>query len=202
MRKSTIYLFILGVSVVVLAALGSTGLVVSAQNSNSSMTMTNTSKPKKTRKPRAMATSSGRCDPEKHEQTDLSGTYTGKARHNNGPAEDATLTITGNNFSYTAGSDSRSGRVTAVTTCGYTAVTMMMGDLTPPTPSPNPPPALQAVSLRAKKVGDNLTLASVPGEKEQIWFSTSGSGATKKKTRKHRTTKKTDTATPPAKTTP
>ena len=28
-----------------------------------------------------MARTSGRCDPTKQEQTDLSGTYTGKARH-------------------------------------------------------------------------------------------------------------------------
>ena len=49
MRKSTIYLFVLGVAVVVMTALASAGLVVSAQNSNSSMTMapTNESKPKR-----------------------------------------------------------------------------------------------------------------------------------------------------------
>ncbi len=84
MRKSTIYLFVLGV--VVMTALASAGLVVSAQNSNSSTTMapTNESKPKPTRrrgrrapkKPAADAADataampaakpakkSGRCDP-------------------------------------------------------------------------------------------------------------------------------------------
>jgi hypothetical protein len=203
-RKSTIYLYVLGLVVMVVAALASTGLVVSAQNSNSSMTSTtNTSKPKSKRtKKTAMAKTSGRCDPTQQEQTDLSGTYTGKANHGNGePAQDATLTITGNNFTMTSGSETHSGRITAVKTCGYIGVTMMMGDLTPPTPSPNPPAALPAVSLTAKKVGDKLWLKSVPGEKMQVSFTPAGGGAMKKP-RKHRTTKKTDTAAPPAKTTP
>ena len=205
MRKSTIYLYVLGLVVMVAAALASTGLVVSAQNSKSSMTMTESKpKPKKPKKPKAdtMAQTSGRCDPAKQEQTDLSGTYTGKADHGNGqPPQDTTLTITGNNFSMTSGSETHSGRITAVTTCGYIGVTMMMGDLTPPTPSPNPPAALPAVSLRAKKVGDKLWLKSVPGEKMQVSFMPSGGGAMKKPRKHKTTTKKTDTAAP-AKTTP
>src|SRR5690349_11849575 len=40
----------------------------------------------------------GRCDPMQQEQTDLSGSYTGKLKHGDQPAMDATLTITGNNF--------------------------------------------------------------------------------------------------------
>jgi hypothetical protein len=200
--RKTIYLFSLGLVVVILATLASAGLVVSAQNANSSMTATETAKAKP-RKHRTQKASTGRCDPTQQEQTDLSGTYTGKARHGNEPAVDATLTVTGNNFTMTSGSETHSGRITAVTTCGYTGVTMMMGDLTPPTPGPNPPPALPAMSLRAKKVGNSLTLTSVPGEPKSVWFSTSGSGM-KAKSRKHRTTKKTGTApaAPPAKTTP
>lgn len=197
MRKSTIYLFTLGLVVVVLMAVASAGLVVSAQNANSSMTMEKPAKPKKSRKPKATGT--GRCDPMQQEQVDLSGTYTGKMRHENGPAEDATLTVTGNNFTATSGSDTRSGRITAVSTCGYIAVTMMMGDLTPPAPSPNPPPALPAMSLRAKKVGNGLTLTSVPGEPKQVWFSTSGSGA---KPKSHRAKSKKMAPAAPAKTTP
>jgi hypothetical protein len=188
----------------IVVALASTGLVVSAQNSNSSTTATNTAKPrpKKTKKT-AMASTSGRCDPTKQEQTDLSGTYTGKADHGNGqPPQDTTLTITGNNFTMTSGSETHTGRITAVTTCGYIGVTMMMGDLTPPTPSPNPPAALPAVSLRAKKVGDKLWLKSVPGEKMQVSFTPTGGGGGMKKPRKHKsTTKKTEPAAPP-KTTP
>lgn len=201
MRKSTIYLFVLGLAVVAMTALASAGLVVSAQNSNSSMTMSapkNTNKAGTTRRRKKVtaAKPSGRCDPMKQEQADLSGTYTGKVKHGTEAAMDATLTITGNNFTMASGSDTKSGRVTAVTTCGYTAATFMMGDLTPPPPGPNPPPALPAMSLRAKKVGNNLTLTSVPGEPEKISF-VSGSGA-KKAPRKHRTTRKPKTgATPP-----
>ena len=199
MRK-TIYLFSLGLVVVILATLASAGLVVSAQNANSSATMTETAKAKP-RKPRTQKTWTGRCDPTKQEQTDLSGTYTGKAKHGTEPAQEATLTVTGNNFTMTSGSETHSGRITAVTTCGYTGVTMMMGDLTPPPPGPNPPPALPAMSLRAKKVGNSLTLTSVPGEPKSVWFSTSGSGM-KAKPRKHKAKAKTGEPTPPAKTTP
>jgi len=202
--RKTIYLFTLGLVVLILATLASAGLVVSAQNANSSTTMTETAKPKPrkpTRKPKAKKTWTGRCDPTKQEQADLSGTYTGKARHDKEPAQDATLTITGNNFSMTSGSETHTGRITAVTTCGYTGVTMMMGDLTPPPPGPNPPPALPAMSLRAKKVGNSLTLTSVPGEPKQVWFSTSGSGM-KAKPRKHKAKAKTSEPAAPPKTTP
>ena len=202
MRKSTIYIFVLGLAVVILTTLASAGLVVSAQNSNSSAAAnTNSAAPKK-HKPRARAKGTGRCDPAtKQEQVDLSGTYTGKARHGSEKPEEATLTITGNNFTMTSGSETHTGRVTAVNTCGYTAVTMMMGDLTPPTPGPNPPAALPAMSLRAKKVGNNLTLTSVPGEPKSVWFSTSGSGM-KGKPKKHKAKAKSETKTAPAKTTP
>jgi hypothetical protein len=115
-----------------------------------------------------------RCDPMKQEQTDLSGTYTGKVKHGDEPAMDATLTITGNNFTMNAGSENMSGRVTAVTTCGYTAATFMMGDMTPPAPSANPPAPNKAMSLRVKKVGNGLTLMSVPGEPEKVMFTTGG----------------------------
>ncbi len=218
MRKSTIYLFVLGLAVVATTALVSAGLVVSAQNSNSSTTMapmapTNTAAKKKPRRHKAKAKAAtdagetstaampmpakktGRCDPTQQEQTDLSGTYTGKVKHGNEPVQDATLTVTGNNFTMTSGSDTHSGRITAVTTCGYTAVTIMIGDLTPPPPGPNPPAAKPAMSLRAKKVGDSLTLTSVPGEPQTVSFTTGG-GMMKTRPRKHRSTTKT-TATPP-----
>jgi hypothetical protein len=199
-RKSTIYLFVLGVAVVAMTALASAGLVVSAQNTNSSAATapTNTAAKKKPRRHKVAATTTGRCDPMKQEQADLSGTYTGKVNYPDaGLTGDATLTITGNNFTLTAGSSTQSGRVTAVTTCGYTGATMMFGDLTPRTPSPNPPPALPAVSLRAKKVGDRVTLMTVPGEKRSFSF---GSVAAAKAPRKHRTTRKAKTgaAPPPA----
>lgn len=185
MRKSSICLMVMGLAVVVMAALASAGLVVSAQNSS-----TTTAAPPKPQKV-------GRCDPTQQEQTDLSGTYTGKIDYPDaGLTGDATLTITGNNFTLTAGSASQSGRVTAVTTCNYTGVTMMFGDLTPPTPGPNPPPALPAVSLRAKKVGDRVTLNTVPGEKRMFSFGSAGSGKPAKP-RRPRAKPKAAEATPP-----
>ena len=108
------------------------------------------------------------------EQTDLSGTYTGTVDYpEGGLTGDATLTITGNNFTLTAGSATQSGRVTAVTTRGYTGVTMMFGDLTPPAAGQAPAP-LPAVSLRARRSGDRVTLNSVPGEKRKFSFSVTG----------------------------
>jgi hypothetical protein len=184
-RKSPIYLFVLAVALVAVAALASVSLVVSAQNSNSSTTMTNmgtmsTPKPKVRKK---VARAMPRCDNTKQEQTDLSGTYTGKLKHGDGPTVDATLTINGNNFNGTMGSDTMSGRITAVTTCGYTAVTMM------------PQGAPQAMSLRAKKVGNSLTLTSVPGEPQMVTFTTGG--AMKAKPRKHKAKPKSNPGTPP-----
>ena len=183
MRRSTTYFFIFGLAVVVIAGLASAGLAVSAQNANSSTMMANTSKPKPKHRKKA-APAMPRCDNTKQEQTDLSGTYTGKLKHGDNPVMDATLTITGNNFTATAGSDNHSGRITAVTTCGYTAVTMMMEG------------APAAMSLRAKKVGDNLTLTSVPGEPQKVMFTTGG-GMMKAMPRKHRAKAKAKTGAPP-----
>jgi hypothetical protein len=209
-RKSTIYLFVLGFAVVIVTALASAGLVVSAQNTNSSTTMANTNSGKthKPRKPKTKSTWTGRCDPTKQEQTDLSGDYTGKVNYPDASLTgDATLNIAGNDFTLTAGATTQKGRITAVTTCGYTGATMMFGDLTPPTPSRNPPPALPAVSLRVRKAGTRVTLTSVPGEKRTFSFGTAGTG--KPKPRKHKSKSKTTTTatapttstTPPATTT-
>ena len=206
MRKSRRNLFVIFVALVVVAMFGA-GLVVLAQNANSSTTMANTNtgakkKPRR-RKPKAKTTEAaadtgaampaatpaprrtGRCDPTQQEAADLSGTYSGKVNYPDaGLTGDATLTITGNNFTLTAGSTTQSGRVTAETTCGYTGATMMFGDLTPPTPGPNPPPALPAVSLRVRKMGDHVTLMTVPGEKRS--FSFGSVGAAKRMPRKHK----------------
>ncbi len=193
MRKSTIYLFVLGFAVVVGTALASAGLVVSAQNTNSSTTMAPANKaerkPRKHKAAAATTMTSGRCDNTKQEQTDLSGTYTGKLKHGDNPVTDATLTVTGNTFTATSGSDTHTGKIVAVTTCGYTAVTMMMAG------------APSAMSLRAKKVGDNLTLTSVPGEPQMVTFTTGGGGAMKAKPR-HRKHKATAKPTTGAATTP
>jgi hypothetical protein len=211
MKKSTTCLFILSVAIVI-AALMSIGIGVSAQNANSSTTMmnSNAAKPKTQRRgrrgrapkaaaetpaadtmatmPAAAPKMTGRCDPMQQEQTDLSGTYTGKLKHGNDPVADATLTITGNQFTGTMGGQTVSGRVVAVTTCGYTAVTMMHEGQP------------RAMSLRAKRMGNGLTLTSVPGEPEQIMFTTGGGAM---RPRKHRRmTKKPDAAPAAPKTTP
>ena len=205
MRKSTIYLFVLGFAVVIVTALASAGLVVSAQNTNSSTTMANTKSgtmKHKPRKPKTKSTWTGRCDPTKQEQADLSGDYTGTVNYPDASLTgDATLNIAGNDFTLTAGATTQKGRVTAVTTCGYTGATMMFGDLTPPTPSRNPPPALPAVSLRVRKMGNRVTLMTVPGEKRSFSFGTAGTG--KPRPRKHKGKGKTKTdATAPATTPP
>jgi len=184
-RKSTIYLFVLGFAVVAVTALASAGLVVSAQNTNSSTTMAPEAKAKtthrRTKKKPPPVPWAGPCDNTKQEQTDLSGTYTGKLKHGDGPVMDATLTVTGNTFTATSGSDTHTGKIVAVTTCGYTAVTMMMAG------------APAAMSLRAKKVGDNLSLTSVPGEPQMVSFTTGGTMKTMPRVRKHRAKAKTTT---------
>ena len=201
MRKTT-YPFLLAVIVAVFGSLVTAGFVVSAQNSNSSTTMTNsntnanTSRPRRRQRPRPKPSPSpeatsdmpaatdttaaqtrprtGRCDPNQQEPADLSGTYTGKMQHGD-EVRDATLTISGNNITVTSGADTHTGRITAVTTCGYTAVTIMHGDGGKSEPGKISPPN-KVMSLRAKKVGNSLTLTSVPGEPEKIMF-TSGGGA-------------------------
>lgn len=215
MRRTT-YPFLLAVIVSVFGALVSAGLVVSAQNANSSTTMTNsnanTSKPRRPRRPRpspspsaeatdtmgdttaATPARTGRCDPNKHEPADLSGTYTGKMQHGD-DVRDATLTISGNSITVTSGADSHTGRITAVTTCGYTAVTIMHGDGGTSVPGKTSPPN-KVMSLRAKKVGNSLTLMSVPGEPEKVMF-TSGGGAGRPRRQRPRRP-----ATPPPATTP
>lgn len=167
MRK-TISLLALVVAVTLAVTFVGADIISSAQNANSSTTMPEQPAPKKT----------GRCDPNQHEQTDLSGTYTGKLKHGDAPEREATLTISGNSLSMTSGSDSHTGRITAVTTCGYTAVTIMQGDGSA-TSGPN-----RVVSLRAKKVGNSLTLMSVPGEREKVMFTTGGGARRPRRSRR------------------
>jgi hypothetical protein len=195
-RKSIISLVVMGLVFGVVAVFVGSDLVVSAQNTNSSTTAESTPKPRSRRgrgrakKPAATADTTadasampeatpaprtGRCDPMQQEQTDLSGTYTGNVNYPEASLTgDATLTITGNDFTLTAGSTTQTGRITAVTTCNYTGATMMFGDMTAPDPTKPPPPPLPAVSLRAKKMGNRVTLTSVPGETRSFSFGSAG----------------------------
>jgi hypothetical protein len=90
---------------------------------------------------------------------DLSGTYVGTLRLE-GSSGPATLVITGNSFKLIVAEKINTGRINAVTTAGYTAVTMSFDNL--PIPS---------ISLSARKLGPhNLRLVSVPGEKFDFYF--------------------------------
>ncbi len=202
MKKKSTCLFVL--SIVVTVMLVSVQVVV-AQNANSSTaTNTNTATKKPSRhKPKAKTAAAateatatettaapqkaakpkpkrrtGRCDPMQQEQADLSGTYTGRAKHGD-RVLNGTLTITGNDFTMTSDSETHSGKIVAVTTCGYTAVAMSM---------PGEGGQMSIHSLRARKMGDRLTLTSVPGEPEKISFTTGGTGMAGK-TRRHKTMK-------------
>jgi hypothetical protein len=124
-----------------------------------------------------MPVQTGRCDPNVQEQTDLSGTYTGTSNYTEGGISgETTLTISGNDFTMTSGQSTAEGRVTAVTTCNYTAVTMMFGKPQTSVATGAQPPPLPAVSLRARKVGRGLTLESVGGETRQFSFTSVGGG--------------------------
>jgi hypothetical protein len=132
-----------------------------------------------TDRPVQMPVRTGRCDPNTQEQTDLSGTYTGTVNYaEGGLSGDTTLTITGNDFTMTSGSSTLEGRVVAVTTCNYTAVTMMFGKGQTTATSGPQPAALPAVSLRARRTGGGggLSLASVPGERREFSFTSAGTG--------------------------
>jgi len=98
------------------------------------------------------------------QQSDLSGTYTGVVEYpDGGMSGAATLTITGNQFTLESGGTTATGRVTAVTTQGYTAVTMRFGEGTEGTTPPT-------ISLRARRAGDRLTLTTVRGENRAFSF--------------------------------
>lgn len=117
----------------------------------------------------------GRCDPMAQEQTDLSGTYTGSIDYSEGGLSgDATLTISGNDFTLAGGGSTVEGRVVAVTTCNYTAATMRFGKDAPVAPGQTPPPPLPIVSLRARRTGRGLVLETVPGESRQFSFRSAG----------------------------
>lgn len=113
---------------------------------------------------RKRGTSDTHCNEmSKSDQTDLSGTYEGSLDYpeRNLSGQSSTLQITGNTFTFRDGDrDLLKGRITAVTTCRYTAVTMMFGELTAAPDPANPPAPLPALFLRACANGDNLYLTS------------------------------------------
>lgn len=119
----------------------------------------------------------GRCNPMAQEQTDLSGAYTGTVNYpEGGLTGDATLTVTGNDFTLTGGSSTIEGRIFAVTTCNYTGVTMRLGKDAPVAAGGTPPPPPTTISVRARRMGGGLTLESVPGESREFSFRSAGAG--------------------------
>lgn len=140
----------------------------------------------------------GGCDNMMQEQTDLSGTYTGNVNYpDGGLSGDSTLTVTGNNFTLTNGSNTINGHISATTTCNYTAAALQLGEVAMPAagqPVPEPP---TVVSVRAKKMGDRLMLTSVSGEKHSFSFGSAGGGGRRGRRRGRSMTM----AAPPADTT-
>ena len=112
------------------------------------------------------------------EQTDLSGTYTGSFDCvPSGSSGAGSLAITGNQFTWTpeGGGSPTTGRVTAVTTRGYTGVAMQWGESVAPPPGQQPTtPTI--VSLRGRRSGDRLTLTPVPNDKKDCSFTPPGGG--------------------------
>ncbi len=100
-------------------------------------------------------------------QTDLSGTYTGKLKMT-GSHEmegDGTITISGNSVTIESGGMTHTGRIYAVTTRGYTGVTMSFADMQDTATN-----TVLIVMSRARKRGDRLSLTPVPGARNTLAF--------------------------------
>lgn len=186
------YFIVLVFAVFTTAVLVTADIGVLAQNANSSMTqddsMQNTNMTpmrrgrrssrsargrRRTPRPAAadMATDMGAQSP--GEQTDLSGTYTGHVTMTGGHEMDGqgTLTITGNQFTLESEGMSHSGKIYAVTTRGYTGLSMYFSDLTDS--ATNTPVVAMG---RAKKSGDRLSITRIPGARTGITFMSSSGG--------------------------
>lgn len=100
-------------------------------------------------------------------QVDLSGTYTGGlaltgSHEMSGPG---TININGNQITIEAGGMTHNGRIYAVTTRGYTGVTMYFPEV-----ADSATKAGLVVMARAKKKGDRLTLTPVPNARNNASF--------------------------------
>ena len=105
---------------------------------------------------------------------DLSGTYTGTINYEEGGLTgDATLTITGDRFTLTSGTQTITGRLTATQWPGYISVAMQLGEMQTPAPGQTATPPT-SLSLRARRRGERLTLTSAPGAARQFSFTPAG----------------------------
>jgi hypothetical protein len=98
---------------------------------------------------------------------DLSGTYAGRLMMTGGHdmAGQATLTITGNQFTVEGEGMNHTGRVYGVTTRGYTSAAFYFSEL--PDSTTNTP---VVATVRARKSGTRLTLTPVPGARTRMTF--------------------------------
>ncbi|HEU4595725.1 MAG TPA: hypothetical protein VFS10_11345 [Pyrinomonadaceae bacterium] len=154
-KSSVLYLVILACVVFTVVTVATADLGAFAQNSNSSTTDD------------SMAQNTNTSGDISGDQTDLSGTYTGKLKMT-GSHEmegDGTITITGNNVTIESSGMTHSGRIFAVTTRGYTGVTMYFPDIKDTATDTN-----LVVMARARKRGDRLQLTPVPGARNVIAF--------------------------------
>ncbi len=100
-------------------------------------------------------------------QEDLSGAYTGRLTMTGGHemSGEATLTITGNTFTLEAGGMTHSGRVYAINTRRYVGAAFIFSDIDDPaTKTP------LAISVRARRTGNRLSLTPVPGARNRMTF--------------------------------
>jgi hypothetical protein len=190
-KKSIVrYLVVLLFAVFTSAVLVVADLGALAQNTNSSTTddsmqNENTTPTRRGRRRRGRtraaapamdtATDTGATSP--GEQTDLSGTYTGHIAMTGGHemSGQGTLTITGNQFTIEMEGMSHSGRIYAVTTRGYTGVSLYFNDMTDS--ATNTPVVAMG---RARKSGDRLTITRVPGARTSITFGSGGGGGARR----------------------
>jgi hypothetical protein len=107
------------------------------------------------------------------EQADLSGTYSGNlvmtgGHEMSGPG---TITISGNQVTLEGGGMTHAGRISAVTTRGYTGATMYFPDVMDS--ATNTP---LGVSVRARHSGNSLTLSPLPRVRNGLSFTSGGGG--------------------------
>ncbi|MFL6210349.1 MAG: hypothetical protein ACJ74W_15945 [Pyrinomonadaceae bacterium] len=118
----------------------------------------------------------------------LDGTYTGTINYPDGSMTgDATLTITGNNFTLESGGNTQTGTLTTQSFPGQTAVSMRFGTELP----------AKILSLRAKKTGNGLMLMNTSGESHQFSFHSGGGGGAMGGGRRRRGSRR-RSAAPPA----
>ena len=202
------YLVVLLFAVFTSAVLVVADIGALAQNSNSSTTEdesmqnTNTTPTRRGRRrgrrraaAPAMDTTADTGATSPGEQTDLSGTYTGHITMTGGHEmdTDGTITITGNQFTLEGGGMTHNGRIYAVTTRGYTGLSMYFSDLTDS--ATNTPVVAMG---RARKSGDRLTITRVPGARTSISFGSGGGGGGMHRGRRGRRGRRAAPATPEA----